>query len=124
MQKLRYSFVLITGLLFLFSACEYKFIEPKDPNIDPDQTISFSSDIIPIFEDKCVDCHSPSGTVVSLEAGDAYNNILGGGLVDTENPDQSIIYTKAEPNASHAALYSVDEAGTVLLWIQQGAENN
>ena len=40
--------------------------------------------------------------------------------------EESLIYTKADPAGtdSHRTKYSAEEAQLVLLWIEQGAENN
>lgn len=111
-------------MVFLYS-CEYDFIEPKQPDpIDPTDTISFKTEVAPIFSTQsCTNCHS--GTISpDLSPDKAYNSIINNGMIDTDNPDQSIIYTKPSPQGGHPATYTINQAALVLTWIQQGAKNN
>jgi len=125
MKKTTQLLMVLLALVF-FSACEYEFIEPKQPDIDPTDTLSFKSDIIPIFqEDGCTGCHSTVSTAFSLEEGNAYQNIQDMGLVDIDDPESSKLYYVPNPASSVShTKYSTNNAAKVLLWIQQGAENN
>jgi hypothetical protein len=116
MKKLFLLSFVIIGLV----SCQYEFIEIEEV----EGTISFSEQVIPIFEAKCTSCHSPTGTMTSIDlsADVAYQTIVNKQYIDLDNPEQSIIYDKAIIN--HGSVYSNTEAQTVLLWIQQGALDN
>ena len=127
-MKTQNSIVLLTTLLMLFIAsCEYEFIEPEPPPI-PTDTISFSGDIVPIWEDNnCTNCHKPNGvSQLDLTAANAYNSLTSFGLVNTVDPASSKIYTYPHPiSGEHANKYSSEaEAEFILQWISQGARNN
>lgn len=99
------------------------------PPPDPEDTVSFSVRIIPIFENNnCTACHFPGGgfSQLDLTAANAYNSIIGLGLVNTEDPESSKIYIYPHPSlGSHSAKYqSETEVQYILQWIQQGALNN
>ena len=114
----RKSFILVSFLLFViaFSSCEYKWIEGADPSA----TVSFSSDIQPIFTSKCVSCHSDGGIApFSLEAGKSYESIDSEGLIDTANPGNSKLLS------SHVTeKITANQAEQLLYWIQQGGAND
>ena len=127
MKKFTTYFLLFTVGLLL-NACTYDFIAEEElPPVDPNVDVLFSTQIVPIFNSKCVDCHKPGGTAPDLTAANAYNSIMSMNLVNTANPPSSIIYTYPDPaNASTHSWkkYSAAEAQLVLTWIQQGAKNN
>jgi hypothetical protein len=60
-------------LTMFLASCQWTTIEPVVPEI-PDEPVSFSSVIQPIFTAKCVDCH-PSIAGLDLSEGNAYNTI-------------------------------------------------
>jgi hypothetical protein len=126
MQK-NLMIILVMILVATFSACEYEFIEPKKSNILPADTLSFATDIIPIFaNDNCINCHSSAGTQFSLTADKAFQNISDLNLVDLDQAEKSILYSVPNPAnpEPHSGVYSVDNAARILIWIQQGAMNN
>lgn len=118
---------------FLFSGCAYNFIFPEDeiptdPE-DPDAPeISFTTDIIPIFNNSnnCTSCHNTGGTAPDLTADNAYSSINNTKYINVSSPEESVIYTVPHPDESDHSQkkYTVNQANTVLLWINQGAKNN
>ena len=120
-----YFLLFVFGLLL--NACTYDFIAEEElPPVDPTVTISFSTQIIPIFTDKCVACHKPGSTAPDLTAANAYNSIKTMNLANTAAPETSLIYTYPNPTSTMHTWkkYSAAEAQLVLTWIQQGAKNN
>lgn len=112
-------------ILLLSSGC-YKIVEEE--TIDDTMTISFSTQINPIFNqsNNCTACHKPGGTSPDLTTDNAYQEIIYKDLVNTAKPETSVIYDYASPETSTHdwKKYSATEAQTVLLWIEQGANNN
>lgn len=122
--------IFLLALIALFIAgCEYKFTEPEsaDP-IDPNDTISFQTQIIPIFESgngDCISCHKPGGTSPDLTAPNAYNEIVSKGMVNSSDVKASKIYEPSPTTSDHDwNKYSTSEDEIVLLWLTQGAQNN
>ena len=121
-------YFLLLGLGLLLNACTYDFIaEEEVPPVDPTVDVLFSTQITPIFTDKCISCHKTGGQAPDLTAANAYNSIKSMNLTNTSAPETSVIYT--EPNPANASVhnwkkYSAAEAQLVLTWIQQGAKNN
>ncbi len=122
--KLTITVVLIS---FIYSGCVYNFIVPEHtPDIPDDQTISFATQIAPIFVSaNCVSCHKTGGTAPDLSGSNVYSVIVPN-LVNTANPESSIIYDYPAPttNKHNWKKYSATQAAYVLAWIQQGAQNN
>jgi hypothetical protein len=114
----------ISGILsLLMVSCEYEFIEIDEP--DPSITVSFAGEILPIFtnNNNCTACHRTGGTSPDLSADRAYNSIVPG-LINSDNPELSRIYTVPAPSSPHASRYNLVQAAKVLNWIKQGAQNN
>ena len=124
-----YLIGLFFGVLFL-AGCEYTFVQHPDadqeePQIsDPDNPISFATQIVPIFTSRCLDCHDTGGQAPDLTSANAYSSIAS--LVDTDNPASSLLYSYVEPTSSDHdwRQYTASQAALVLLWIQEGALNN
>lgn len=120
--RLAVAFILI---MIGVTACEYETIEIDLP--DPAEEVSFAADIVPIFtsNNNCTACHGTGGTPPNLTAGSAYASIVPD-LVDLSEPASSVIYLTPSPASSVHGFkkYTQAEAALVLLWIEQGAENN
>ncbi len=117
--------IALLAVLFI-SSCQYKWnVEPVVPPPDPEDTISFSLQVVPIFDDRgCVGCHNTGGQAPDLTAGNAYQSITSLGLVNMKAPADSKIYYYPLPDGKHFAKYTSAQAAVVLLWIEQGALNN
>ena len=116
-MKRFYNFILLVVFGgFLYSCTYNEMVLPPGP-VGP---ISFSSDVVPLFS-KCTGCHGNAGGLDLKN--DPYTHIMDG-RVDMDNPENSLIYTKPHPDGSHSAKYTDYDAQVVLLWIQEGAENN
>jgi len=124
-RRLIFSIGIIAIIVFAAS-CQYKFIvEPVVPPPDPEDTISFSQQIVPIFNEQgCTGCHNTGGQQPDLTADYSYNSITGMGLVNTDDPPMSKIYYYPLPDGSHFAKYTSSQAALVLQWIEQGAHDN
>ena len=126
MNKIILQTLAVLVMVIFASSCQYKWIvEPEIPPPDPEDTISFSQQIVPIWsEQNCIGCHNTGGTPPDLTADNAYNSITTMGLVDTANPEQSKIYYYPLPDGSHYEKYTSSQAALLLGWIEQGAMDN
>jgi hypothetical protein len=128
MKKHYNYFLIFISLLFLaaFSSCQYE--NPYVTPIPVNKTVSFSTDIQPIFNSVgCVSCHKAGAESPDLTTGNAYQDIMSMNLVDTVNPESSLIYWEPNPDntAAHTwKKYTATQAELVLKWIQQGAKDN
>lgn len=115
-------------LLTLLPSCYKDVISPgSDPN-GPPQFVSFSGDLIPIFNRSCnstgchdaVPAHKPS-----LVPEKAYNALMSGGYVNTAVPDNSLIYQVLKTGSMpQSGALPPNETQKVLDWIRNGAPNN
>ncbi len=135
MQKMKIlKFILaVIVVALLFGGCKYDFIVPeKIPVIDPDdpdaEQISFSEDILPIFNDNnnCTSCHKTGGQIPDLTSANAYSSLNTTRYLNSSSPEESRIYSVPAPTTSTHThkKYSAAQAALVLAWIQQGVENN
>ena len=123
--KLLFAVVAVTLIL---SGCKYDFIVPEDVP-DPDdpnaEQVSFAQEIQPIFTNNCTSCHDTGGQMPDLTAGNAYSSINTTRYINFDTPGESLIYTRPHPsNTGSHPTYSESQAAKLLLWINQGAQNN
>jgi hypothetical protein len=93
------------------------------------RTVTFSQDIIPVFNKSCnlSGCHSAGGQVPNLTPTAAYNSLIIGNYVDKASPENSYIYLKMtgkKGSVMPPSGMNKDYNALMLAWIQQGALNN
>ncbi|MBL7815408.1 MAG: hypothetical protein JNL70_10365 [Saprospiraceae bacterium] len=125
MMKLR---IVIGTIVFLSYACNHKEVVCTTPTI-----VSFSQDIVPIFNKNCntSGCHSGSSPAgkLNLEASMAYTQLTkkGSGYIDTLTPQYSVLYASmnatTNPMPPNGRLDNCT-IELVLKWIEQKAKNN
>ena len=124
----------------------YGCTDPQANNYDPEANIddgscvyptSFSNDVMPIFNDRCVVCHGV-GTpypVQLMPQSTAYNELVGessaeGELyINTKSPENSYLYQLINGDVEMVMPLNDDpltseQIQTILNWIDQGALNN
>ena len=107
--------------LLLFNSCEKEYIIYGGV---PD-TVSHANDMQPFYNAQCVNCHYTGASApLDLTEGNSYDNIINGGYVDLNNPDQSLLYTKINDGGSMAAYANPQQREMTLKWIEQGANDN
>ncbi len=125
MKKRLFRLLFLSGtLLIMLTACEYDFIVPAPPIPIPpaDDTISYVQDIQPIFNNKCVSCHSGS-IPPNLLAGQSYSALVPA-FVIAKSPETSDLYNSCKPGGSMATHTSAAELQLMYRWIFAGAKNN
>jgi hypothetical protein len=93
--------------------------------------VSFAKDIQPLFTANCAlsGCHVANHTPPDLEKNVAYNSVKLLDIVNTDNPESSVLYLKLTgkliPAMPPNGLSNPSNINNlVLAWIKQGALNN
>ena len=114
---------LIGGFILVFaSSCHYDEVLPREVEI-PVDPISYSLEIQPFFDAKCVSCHGGS-IPPDLSASVSYNELISGNYIDTTNPENSSLYLSVDNGGSMEIYATPEERAILLAWIEQGALNN
>ena len=105
----------------------------SDTDTGPAGPLTFTADILPIFEVSCLDCHPGWGaspdqvyTYLTTQSRDGY------ALITPNDPDQSYVYLKVAlatpPRGAQMPLQlsnvSASDLASVQSWIQGGAAND
>jgi hypothetical protein len=113
--------LLVVMVSLLVGGCKYDWILPVEA---PDEPVSFSQDILPVFSEKnCTACHDGS-PAPDLSEENAYSAVNTASYINSTSPAESRIYTVPHPNGAHPVKYSAVQAALVLAWIEQGAQDN
>jgi hypothetical protein len=120
--------VTLCGSIFYLVGC-YKNKTVLQDTTEITRTVTFSQDIIPIFNKSCnvSGCHSNGGHVPNLTEAKAYNSLTTGNYIDKATPENSILYQKmiGKRGTPMPVSGSNEEYNAlVLAWIKQGAKNN
>ncbi|MGD8307434.1 MAG: hypothetical protein PVF17_12330 [Ignavibacteria bacterium] len=119
-------------ILFSFNGCDDTFTAADiDSRIIPESNVSYSKDLAPVFELKCVGCHGPSKTEGGLNLS-SWTYIVSPGLVTPGDEDASPIiwYIERQPGFEMPPLdtpirpFTLDQIRGVKTWIDEGALNN
>jgi hypothetical protein len=117
MKKHPIFLILILFSLFI-SSCKYDYILPGA--VAPISNVSFLQQVVPIFAQKCISCHSTQTPV--LKADVAFTQLVPN-YVNTATPADSKIYTVPK-SGTHGGTVTDAQAEIILQWIKEGAKNN
>ncbi len=119
---MRRMLIILTGaLVMMLSGCtKYEIPKPECPE-DLPTGVSYSADIQPIFDQKCVMCHG-GGQAPDLSPGWSYDELMDGGYVDTDFPCSSSLYEIF--SGTHGGRANEEELLIILGWIDEGAQDN
>ncbi len=110
---------LIAVSMVLLASCE-KYVYQIE-TVDPVEPVLFQTQIQPIFTGNCIVCHKGSRNP-DLREGNSNSSLTTGGFV-TLPADNSRLY-KQIISGSHTSFTTDTEKQLVLIWIEQGAQNN
>lgn len=119
------KFLVLFGVVFFLTSCEYKLIEFDEP--DPTVEVSFSEEIVPVFNNKCnvSGCHTAGHFAVDLTPANAYIDLKVKNLINTDNPADSRLYKiLVNIGSTHTGRSTPSEQQLILQWLQQGAKDN
>lgn len=124
MKSNRKSKLLIASLmacLALNVGCYYDQVAPEVVEL-PDEPVSYTLEIQPFFEAKCISCHG--GISPNLEAPDSYDNLINGGYINIDDPESSELYLAITVNSTMKDIPTDTEKAMTLKWIEEGANND
>jgi len=112
--------LIITFLLF--TSCEYKDFAVTDiePPCTPENTVSFSKDVLPVFESKCSfsKCHNHDNNLIPY--------LTNWKEISSNKADIPFQLKNGAmpPSNSKGGQLSNHEKAEILCWIDQGGLNN
>ena len=113
--------MILGAVVLLLSACsKYEIPAPEYPDGIPTD-VSFSTDIQPIFDSKCLACHA-GGQSPDLSPGWSYDELIEGDYVNTDDPLASPLYQVF--SGTHDGRATLEETLAMLGWIIEGADDN
>jgi len=122
--------VLIYGGLLLFMgigmvSCYQDVLIPQVATEAPPQFVSYSGDLQPLWNENCAlsGCHVKGGQVPHLSEDISYDQLVGGGFVNTVVPADSKLWI-ALNGIMMPHLPSASDRQKVFDWIRNGAPNN
>lgn len=123
MKKSLQSISILSAIsaLLLTTSCTKDYYQ-SDPPPDPSTPVSYSADMQPFFDARCVSCHGSVAPNLSASVG--YNNLIQGGYINLATPENSLLYTKINVGGTMEAYANSAQRQMTLLWIEQGALNN
>ncbi len=108
---------LVGGALMTLSCEKAKIMPAPVPS-----GLSFSSDIQPIFTEKCIGCHGGSLNP-NLTEGNAYASLVPSLIDTTVAAENTTFYVKISAGTMKDKLDDVQRS-TILQWIKEGAKDN
>lgn len=118
--------ILILGIMMSFTACEWEEYQVSDV---VKEDVSFSQDIIPIFEADCnsIGCHAAGAIPPDLSPANAYQDLFDTDMIDLDNPANSELYVRmidVQAPMPLSGVLSPSVTNLVLKWIEEGALDN
>jgi hypothetical protein len=112
------------ALALATSSCTYE--ELIKPKVEVPDSVSFGTNIIPIFNTSCnkSGCHSKGGIPPNLSEADAYTTLIFFGYVDPEIPVEDNKLYDEITNGSMKQYATDQDRALILSWIEQGALDN
>ena len=107
-------------------------IPPQDSDTIPLPTVSFASDVQPVFDFKCFNCHNPGHPKLNLDSCCSWDQLLISGFsapyVNVDTPEISILMRHLNGELALMPPFgdtcTAQEKQTIFTWIEEGALDN
>jgi hypothetical protein len=130
-KNIRYvSIVALLLCVVIFTQCYDDQYEPTPVIINPVDTISYKTDISPLFVSGCAQsiCHGVGASAPDLTSANSYNSLVNGGFLNTDDPVKSELYLWLIGDGGRAIMPPSGRNEKLieltLGWMSQGALNN
>jgi hypothetical protein len=128
-NKILMGIISAIASVLLLSGCYKDKTVISDTGDEITRTVTFTGDLVPLFNSSCntSGCHSAGGIAPDLSATNAYNSLMSGGYINTDNPTGSELYmwmTGKRGTPMPVSGVNKDYNALTLAWIKQGAQNN
>ena len=127
-MKNLYKLIVLSGMALFLGSCYYDtYLEEEVVPIPPDEEISYSEDIQPLWDRDCVRCHPPDPP--NLTPGLSYDALINGGYVIPGDSRNSVLYksffgTDGVSEMPPPSGWNINDANLVAKWIDDGAQDN
>ncbi len=121
-SKHSYCCIILMLASCLLSGCYFDVIIEEE--VEANTIISFSEDINPVFKSSCVSCHDGIISYPNLTSANAYESLLSGNFINTDNAENSTLIQKLNDNHPFDGSVTNTELQKIILWINQGALDN
>ena len=97
--------------------------------MDRHEPVSFATEVMPILEARCAECHSEENTELGLRL-DSYEGVMAGSdygtVVEAGDPDGSLLVDMIASGdmPEDGDPVPAEELELIKTWIAEGAENN
>jgi hypothetical protein len=128
-NKSMLGIILMSAALVVLTGCYKDKTVILDTGAEVTKTVSFASDIMPIFNSSCntTGCHSTGGKAPDLTAPNAFTVLSNGGYFNVNDAARSELYlwmTGKKGTPMPVSGINKDYNALILAWIKQGAQNN
>ena len=120
----------ITIMMIAITGCYKTSTIVVNPGSSITQTMSFKTDIIPLFTSSCAKagCHVAGAKNPDLTEANAYNDLVDGSYIKANDPESSVLMLwltgKKSPVMPMGAGPDEKINAKIYAWIKQGAKNN
>ncbi|MEI7587922.1 MAG: hypothetical protein WCJ68_00415 [Chitinophagia bacterium] len=120
----------VTLMMFAITGCYKTSTIVVNPGSSITQTMSFKTDIIPLFTTSCskAGCHVAGAKNPDLTEVNAYKALVDGSYIKANDPDNSVLMLwltgKKSPVMPMGAGPDETINAKIYAWIKQGAKNN
>ena len=116
------------SVILTVTSCYYDEI-PPEPVVPLPESVSYTNDIQPLWDQSCISCHSPGATAPDLTTANSYGALtVNSRYVIPGNAANSILYKcltgNGAPQMPTSGKLSDSKIALVEKWINDGALNN
>ncbi|MDD5149949.1 MAG: cytochrome c [Flavobacterium sp.] len=125
MKKI-FQYLLMLVVSLMATSCYYDEL-PPEPVIQIPDSVSYSTDVQPLWDQSCISCHKAGATAPDLTAGNSYAALMANYVV-AGNAANSLLHKsligQGAPLMPTAGIWSDSKIALVDKWINDGALNN
>jgi mono/diheme cytochrome c family protein len=128
MKKI-FQYLMMLTLSLMATSCYYDELPYEAPAGELPETVSYQSDIQPLWDQSCISCHKPGQTAPDLTAANSYLALTKNNkYVVAGNAASSILHKsligEGAPLMPTSGKWSDAKIALVDKWINDGALNN